>query len=269
MLDSVTVADLPDGADAYLGYADGAWPTAVELRARFPRAHILILAVFAADDGEGLDIERFDASIPEVYDWFVRQQARGVQRPVLYISAGSAGMLLATMQANGFARSSWRLLSAHYGAGKHICGPGTCGYPQADGTQFTDTAPGLNGSLVDESLLSDSFFPAPPKPPHPATQETDVAMLATGTAAQTVIRFTAGSHKGLAFGNDSTLLSQPAPVVRIAAHSASGHWQVHTMALTASGSDEWAWSAADVDFVNVSRESGGAGDDVAVGWALT
>ena len=51
--------------------------------------------------------------------------------------------------------------------GKHICGPSSCGYPAADGTQWTDSAPGLHGSWIDESLLLPSFFPAPPKPPPP------------------------------------------------------------------------------------------------------
>lgn len=167
MLDSITVANLPPGADAYLGYVDGAWPTVLELRARFPGAHILALAVFPQDDAEGLDIENGDATIPQVYDWFRRQEARKVWRPVLYISAARAQSLLNTMAANGFARSSFRLLTAHYDAGKHICGPSTCGFPQADGTQWTDSAPGVGGSWIDESLLEGSFFAAPPKPPPP------------------------------------------------------------------------------------------------------
>ena len=169
MLDSIYVTNLPDGSDAYLGYCDGFWPTVLELRARFPHARSVTLAVFPEDDAEGLDIEQGDATVAQVYDWFTRQQKRNVWRPVLYISAANAGSLLATMHANGFARSSFRLLTAHYRApaGKHICGPSVCGYPQADGTQWTDSAPGLHGSLIDESLLDGAFFPAPPKPPPP------------------------------------------------------------------------------------------------------
>jgi predicted Zn-ribbon and HTH transcriptional regulator len=34
--------------------------------------------------------------------------------------------LMLTMNANGFERSQYRLWSAHYGAGEHICGPATC-----------------------------------------------------------------------------------------------------------------------------------------------
>lgn len=267
MLDSIFPANLPPGADAYLAYADGRWATAVEVKARFPGARVLVLAVFPADAAEGLDIENGDATIPEVYGWFVRQQRRGVWRPVLYISAGRAQGLLDTMAANGFPRSSFRLLSAHYKAGKHICGPSTCGYPQADGTQWRDDAPGVGGSRIDESLLVDSFFPAPPAPPH-VHQEGDMQMLTTGTKAQTVIMLTAGGPQGIHFGNDCTLLGLPAPVVRVAMHSVSRGWQVVTLTLTASGTSEVPFPVPDTDMVSVSRVSAGPGDGVAVGWVL-
>jgi hypothetical protein len=170
MLDSITVADLPDGADAYAGYVDGKWPTLLGLRARFPHSRILSIAVFPADDAECLDVEAGDATIPEVFDWFTRQQRRKVWRPVIYTSAANLTLLLATMNANGFARADFRLWSAHYLAGEHICAPSSCGFPAADGTQWRDDAPGLGGSRVDESLLHHSFFPAPPKPP-PVVQD--------------------------------------------------------------------------------------------------
>ena len=66
--------------------------------------------------------------------------------------------LVTALGGAGISRAEVRLWSAHYGQGKHICGPGTCGYPAADGTQWTDTAPGRNGSEIDESLLKDGFF---------------------------------------------------------------------------------------------------------------
>jgi hypothetical protein len=64
-----------------------------------------------------------------------------------------------------------RLMTAHYGAGNHICGPATCNLVTvaADGTQWRDNAPGAGGSLVDESVLLDDFFGAQPAPiPIPA-----------------------------------------------------------------------------------------------------
>ena len=93
----------------------------------------------------------------------------------------------------GIARSSVRLLSAHYKWGQHICGPGTCGlvHIPMDGTQWTDSAPG-NGGLVDASVLVNDFFGVHP-PPHPTSwQETMMQALptvqkgATGAPVRTV-----------------------------------------------------------------------------------
>lgn len=47
--------------------------------------------------------------------------------------------------------------SAHYGFGMHICGPNTCGYPQATWTQWADKGP--NGENLDQVV--GSLMPAP------------------------------------------------------------------------------------------------------------
>jgi hypothetical protein len=164
MLDSITPANLRPGADAYLGYTDGNWPTFPGLRRMFPGAHLLSMAVFAIDNAEGCDCEKGDLTIAQVPGWVQRQHARGVQRPVVYASASNMGAALAALQAAGITRASVRLLSAHYTYQPHICGPATCAYPgcpPCDGTQWTDKAQGLNGSLIDESLLDASFFITP------------------------------------------------------------------------------------------------------------
>jgi hypothetical protein len=159
MLDSISVANLPAGADAYLGYVDGNWATFSQLQARFPRAHLLSMAVFHSDDAMGCDREPGDLAVTDVAVWVKRQLARGVWRPVVYASASNMGACVASLSQAGIARADVRLLSAHYGAGKHICGPSTCNLcPACDGTQFTDAAPGAGGSLIDESVLLDDFF---------------------------------------------------------------------------------------------------------------
>jgi hypothetical protein len=169
MLDSITVANLPAGADAYLGYVDGHWPTFASLASRFPRAHLLSMAVFASDDAEGCDCEAGDLTPSQVPAWVTRQRSRGISRPVVYVSASSVTSVLGAL---GGDRQGIRLLTAHYTHEPHICGPATCAYPgvpAADGTQWTDTAPGANGTQVDESLLLANFFGTPPvtAPPSP------------------------------------------------------------------------------------------------------
>ena len=127
----------------------------------------------AADDGEGLDVEFRDATPDQAPGWVRRQHGRGVERPIVYASISTMKAVLFLLTINGIARSSVRLLSAHYGWA-HICGPHTCAYegaatPQCDGTQWTDAAPGLNGSKIDVSELADDFFGAAPVPaPAPA-----------------------------------------------------------------------------------------------------
>ena len=69
-----------------------------------------------------------------------------------------------TMVANGFTRAQYRLWSAHYGAGEHICGPATCRQcgTACDWTQFTNRA--LNSSLDEPDLGTDSSVFTAPKP---------------------------------------------------------------------------------------------------------
>ena len=183
MYDAIYVANLeppPPHAQAYAGYVDGRWPDYFAIKAAYPRAHLLSIAVFPSDDAEALDIENGDATPAQAPAWVKRQHARGVKRPVCYASADAMIQVWANLQAAGIARTGVRLWSAHYGAGEHICGGGTCGYkngdghmvPPCDGTQWDD------GAKYDTSILLDSFFeeatmydtpPAPPgKWPHGA-----------------------------------------------------------------------------------------------------
>jgi hypothetical protein len=159
MQDSITPANLTGGADAYLGYVDGRWVTFPLLQRQFPHAHLLSMSVFASDNADGCDREPGDLGAGQVAGWVQRQLARGVWRPVVYASASNMGACVASLSQAGVARADVRLLSAHYGAGKHICGPSTCNLcPAVDGTQWTDAAPGAGGSLIDESVLLDDFF---------------------------------------------------------------------------------------------------------------
>jgi hypothetical protein len=167
MLDSITPANLPPGADAYLGYVDGTWATWATVKAQHPHAHILSLAVFTQHDADGCDVEPGDFQPWQVGPWVKRQLARGAWRPVVYASASQMPVILADLLVAGLHRPQVRLLSAHYGQGKHICGPHTCGtpgVPDCDGTQWTNAAKGTGKTTIDESVLLPGFF-TPPKPP--------------------------------------------------------------------------------------------------------
>jgi hypothetical protein len=164
MYDSVDVSALPPGADAYAGYRDGAFQTFAELQRRFhdQAINLLSIAVFASGTADCLDIETGDATNAEAPGWVKRQLAGGAARPCLYSSASNMDALVLALTEAGVGRARVRLWSAHYGQGRHICGPGTCGLTRhaCDGTQWTDTALGRS---LDESMLRTNFF-APPVP---------------------------------------------------------------------------------------------------------
>jgi hypothetical protein len=166
MLDSIYPGNLPAGADAYLAYPDGAWPTAAAVKAKFPGKHVLVLSVFARDVSEGYDREPLDVDVTELAAAIKRSMAAGIWRPVCYASAANMTACMAALRQAAIPLNAVRLLTAHYGAGQHICGPHTCGLVvlDMDGTQWRDNAPGVGGSLVDESVLLDDFFGAQPAP---------------------------------------------------------------------------------------------------------
>jgi peptidoglycan hydrolase-like protein with peptidoglycan-binding domain len=178
MADSIFVDNLPAGYDCYLGYADGKWPTAAALRAKFPGKPVISLTVFGgATVADGCDIEAGDLTTVEGAEWASWRLATApAEKPVLYASASRVADLITELAGLGIDRSRVRILSAHY-AGSHICGPGACSFPAADGTQWTDAAEGLHGSQVDESLLSAGFLGAVPQPAPQPTWEAIVALV--------------------------------------------------------------------------------------------
>ena len=81
MFDATDITQIPADAPAVAGYVDGKWGTYPRLAAAFPRALLLSIAVFAADDADCLDIETGDADPADAPGWTGRQKARGAARP--------------------------------------------------------------------------------------------------------------------------------------------------------------------------------------------
>lgn len=160
MFDDTNPSLDPAGAFAYAGYVDGGFANFAALQKKFPTAHLLSITVFG-NKADCYDIEPGDGTNAQVYDWFKAMQADGVWRPCVYTSASNMKAMQETMAANGFARSSYRMWSAHYTGVPHFCSPTTCGYglDQADATQFTNRA---LGKSLDESIVADDFFPGVP-----------------------------------------------------------------------------------------------------------
>lgn len=159
MFDSVDVSQLPSGPYSYAGYVNGHWPTYAAVKAKFPNASVLSIAVSANADAECLDVERGDAVNADAPGWVKRQQGGGIQLPTLYTSVSNMDALLHVLIQSGISRNSVSLWSAHYGSGEHICGPGTCRLTSTlmDGTQWNNRAMGRN---LDQS----TFFGRPVTP---------------------------------------------------------------------------------------------------------
>jgi hypothetical protein len=166
MPDSTNVNLLPVGYDAYLGYADGNWPTGAALAKMFPAANLVILTVIGGASAHGVrvspgtDVEPMDLNAAEGASW----ASAHAGRPVIYASIqGEPGYGMADVRDAlawfGIPRSGVRLLSAHYGFGPHICGPHSCDLSdiEMDGTQWTNTW-AANGGSIDMSILADDFF---------------------------------------------------------------------------------------------------------------
>lgn len=167
MPDSTDAAALPPGYCQYLGYVDGQWPTAPELRRKFPAARVIGLTVTGSTlDADGIDCEPGNVNAADTRVWVQKKLAAAPgSRPVVYASVTGQpnfGMhdIIDALVRNRIDLARVRLLSAHYGAGEHICGPKSCGLIAIpmDGTQWTDSFPVAAGAAVDMSVLADGFF---------------------------------------------------------------------------------------------------------------
>jgi Putative peptidoglycan binding domain len=180
MADSITASNLPAGYDAYLGYADGLWPDAAAIRAQHPGVRVVSLTVKGGDTvADGCDVEKGDLTPQSGVAWAKGRVIAGEWRPVIYASVSSMLAVADALPSAGLSRASVRLLTAHYGAGEHICGPESCKLIPfaADGTQWTDSAAGAGGSRIDASLLAAGFFGAIPAVPAAPTWMEDMMRL--------------------------------------------------------------------------------------------
>lgn len=205
-------------ADAYAGYVDG-YVTYPWLTQHYASKHLISISIHG-NKADCLDIESGAASVSVAPSWYRLAKARKLHTtlPVIYCSAGTASEVIGYLADHGVKRADYLLWSAHYGKGRHICGPATCGYPAANGTQFTDKALGRS---LDESVLAPEFFKAPKKEPvhYPAVRH-----VADGTV----------SLKALAARRDTTVTH----IADVSATHLEGHNAIAFMNYILSGTDK-------------------------------
>lgn len=153
MFDDTSVDLIPKNAKAVAGYTSGLYPTFPTLVKLFPKARRVSIAVASSEYADVLDIEAGDATNADAAPWFYRKATnRG-----FYTSASNAAALISALAAAGVRRDRYTLWTAHYDGTRHVCSPKSCGYPAAEGTQWTDRS---NNLSLDESKLKASFWSA-------------------------------------------------------------------------------------------------------------
>jgi hypothetical protein len=227
MADSITAANLPAGYNAYAGYVDGNWPDYPQIAAQFPSAHLLSITVFGTTPATACDCENGDLTPAQAISWAQGRLSSNVWRPVIYADVST--MASSIVPGLTMPQASVRLWSAHYGAGEHICGPSTCGLVSVnmDGTQWTDTASGTNGSQIDASVLNAAFFTQ-------SVQEDTMPKLSQGQGARDAFSFDGAPYTSIGFMSDPSGDGLSETTIRVALHGegAGAGWNVFTMTLT-------------------------------------
>jgi hypothetical protein len=114
--DSVTLANLPDGKDAYLAYVTD-WPevTPEKVRARFPHARIVTVTTDPRYIAEILDVEKGAATTAEIQAWYRMVKLHGIPIPGGYASlANMPGVIEELKIAAGGKRSGYKLIVADW-----------------------------------------------------------------------------------------------------------------------------------------------------------
>jgi len=184
MEDAVTVGDLQPGYPAYAGYYNGTYANLTAMRQRFPNAYIVSVSPDGANGSMCIDIEPGDAVPGDAPGFWHNASHGGAIKPWFYGSASWTQSIVNALTAAGIPRSAYFIWSAHY-IGAHICGPGSCGYPQADATQY-----GSNNAY-DTSIVPTYMVGTGPLPP---PQEPTISEGRTDKAAVDKLRILLDSH---------------------------------------------------------------------------
>lgn len=160
MEDDTDTTQFTPGCVAYAGYSYGRWANMTKVRAyaasQGARSFAYTGFISHLAGADALDIE---PTLAVASDAPIAYRA-GIRK--FYMSASQTATVKSHLVGAGIDLATCKFISAHY-SGPHICGPKTCGYPQADATQFTDR---YMGRILDATLLGPDFWGAPvPTPP--------------------------------------------------------------------------------------------------------
>lgn len=152
---------LPNGLDMYASYVDNLRGYSELVAARESSgAFLLSITIFggAAHCGDVEPQAMRPADLPSWLDHVALLDPR-LDPAVSWVYTSASQMGTANQYIGSRRVIRW---SAHYGFGAHVCGPTTCGWPQADWTQWDDK--GAQGQNIDRSIGRILPKPVPVKP---------------------------------------------------------------------------------------------------------
>lgn len=153
MYDSTAAASCPT-ARFYGAYLDGSFANVPAMRADHPGGIVYTITPDGRRPAQIGDVEpgcMTNAQLPA----FLKAGGLG-----WYTSASNMAACITEVRNAGLDPNAYTKWTAHW-TGQHICGPATCGYPQADGTQFASNA-SFDTSLIKLAAFVVLAFPLVP-----------------------------------------------------------------------------------------------------------
>ena len=158
MFDAVTASEIPAGATLVAGYADGEFENVAAMRARFPRAEVVTIAVAHTTRAMVADIESGDMTPETAVEW-ARDTMADIANDLLtlYANTSTWPSVVAAFKAAGEPLPQW--FAADYDGVAEL-GPGQIA------KQYVDTG-GYDESVVADYWPGVDRAPSPPAPPIP------------------------------------------------------------------------------------------------------
>jgi hypothetical protein len=176
MFDSVDPTQIPTTAELVAGYVNGSYKWSEEGWALFPNAGKLTINVTgdAADGGQALDVENYDATPADAPVWFDARTKAGATGLVIYCNRST---LPAVEAAMGPDRGFYRWIATLDGT---LAIPGFTPFNGPAAVQFAGSAQA--GRNVDVSLVvNDGLLPSP------SLAQVKAAMQSTANEAVTAL----------------------------------------------------------------------------------
>lgn len=153
MEDDTDTSLFTPGCGAYAGYYNGTYANMAAVRAYAKTQFAKTFSYTPTGDpgADAIDMEPGNVGLAAAPGFYAAKSGKNVY---MYCSASWLPGLMSILVSASIPRGDVKIVSAHY-IGAHICGPSTCGWPQADATQYTSS---YLGRGLDATICPADFF---------------------------------------------------------------------------------------------------------------